>query len=118
VLPPFVGAAVNTTGVPAQGELEIETLGTTTGLITNGMPEVVAEAEVVVKHAPVRPVTSSVTTSPGLKVLGPLVSVLTGNELWLAVENWLPFNFHEYEPAVCEEVKTMVSPVQKFILLI
>jgi hypothetical protein len=59
------------------------------------MPDVLALAEVVDKHVPVRLFTFNVTTSPGLNALGAPPSVVTGSEVELDVANWLPFNNHE-----------------------
>jgi len=85
--------------------------------IFRGIPEVVALAVEPVKHVPLNPETSSVTTSPGLKVLGAFTSVLTGSVVEMAVENGAPpFNLQVYDGAVIEEVKVIVSPVQKFNL--
>jgi hypothetical protein len=63
------------------------TVGVTMGAMVIGVYSVVPEADVLVKQVPDKFPTSTVTISPGLNVLGALISVLTGNDVVGCMEN-------------------------------
>jgi len=94
-----------------------ETPAVRAGLMTIGMEELVALADVLVTQ-PVRPVTFNVNTSPGLNVVGAFTSVLIGNTIWLPDPTGVPLNNQLYELPLRDEVNVAVSPEQKFNLFI
>jgi hypothetical protein len=63
------------------------TVGVTMGAMVIGVYSVVPEADVLVKQVPDKFSTTTVTISPGLNVLGALMSVLTGNDVAGCIEN-------------------------------
>ena len=66
-------------------------------LNTHGTPFVVAVAVFDARQVPAKPVTCTVTTSPGLKNAGPeFAFALTVSEAVGAVPNEFPFFCHEY----------------------